>query len=79
MNAWLARLLREQGTDIFRMKGVLRIANDPRRFVFQGVHMLFDGRPHHAWGSDPRTNKLIFIGRNLDRDALHADFQACLV
>ncbi len=78
LNTWLARLLREQGTDIFRMKGVLSIKGDARRFVFQGVHMLFDGRPDRAWGSDPRTNKLIFIGRNLDREQLNADFGTCL-
>jgi G3E family GTPase len=79
LNRWLSRLLREQGTDIFRMKGVLSIAGDARRFVFQGVHMLFDGRPDRLWGSAPRTNKLIFIGRNLDRAQLNADFRACLV
>lgn len=78
LNAWLSRLLREQGTDIFRMKGVLSIAGDPRRFVFQGVHMLFDGRPDRPWGAEPRTNKLIFIGRNLDREQINADFAACL-
>ena len=78
LNAWLGRLLREQGTDIFRMKGVLSIAGDVRRFVFQGVHMLFDGRPDRPWGDAPRTNKLIFIGRNLDRAQLNADFRACL-
>jgi G3E family GTPase len=78
LNAWLSRLLREQGLDIFRMKGVLSVAGDARRFVFQGVHMLFDGRPDREWGREPRTNKLIFIGRNLDRAALNADFRACL-
>ena len=78
LNAWLSRLLRDQGTDIFRMKGVLSIAGDPRRFVFQGVHMLFDGRPDRDWGSEPRTNKLIFIGRNLNREQLNANFSACL-
>jgi hypothetical protein len=30
------------------MKGVLSIAGDTRRFVFQSVHMLFDGRPDRA-------------------------------
>ena len=78
LNSWLSRLLREQGTDIFRMKGVLSIAGDTRRFVFQGVHMLFDGRPDRDWGHEPRTNKLIFIGRNLNREALNADFRRCL-
>jgi G3E family GTPase len=40
--------------------------------------MLFDGRPDRDWGDEQRTNKLIFIGRNLDRDALNADFCACI-
>jgi G3E family GTPase len=60
------------------MKGVLSIAGDPNRFVFQGVHMLFDGRPDRPWGNQPRKNELIFIGRNLDREALTAGFRACL-
>ncbi|GAB4110534.1 MAG: GTP-binding protein [Roseiflexaceae bacterium] len=79
LNAWLGNLLRTQGPDIFRMKGVLSIADQPNRFVFQGVHMLFDGRPDRPWGQEPRTNKLIFIGRNLDREALNAGFCSCLV
>jgi G3E family GTPase len=54
------------------------------RYVFQGVHMLLTmgssaegmGRP---WAPDEkRTNKLIFIGRNLDRKALTESFEACI-
>jgi len=67
-----------QGPDIFRMKGVLSIKGDSRRFVFQGVHMLFDGRPDREWGSEPRHNSLIFIGRSLDRAALNEGFRQCL-
>ena len=78
LNGWLSNLLRTQGPDIFRMKGVLSIADQPDRFVFQGVHMLFDGRPDRPWGVTPRKNDLIFIGRNLDRGALVKGFQACL-
>ncbi|MEZ4728612.1 MAG: GTP-binding protein [Caldilineaceae bacterium] len=78
LNAWLGNLLRTQGPDIYRMKGVLSIAGDPNRFVFQGVHMLFDGRPDRPWGDQPRKNELIFIGRHLDREALTAGFRACL-
>jgi G3E family GTPase len=79
LNAWLGDLLRTQGPDIFRMKGVLSLAGEPRRFVFQGVHMLFDGRPDRDWGDEPRQNRLIFIGRNLDRATLTESFQSCLV
>ncbi|MEA3155465.1 MAG: hypothetical protein QOK44_3054 [Betaproteobacteria bacterium] len=76
--AWIGGLLRTQGTDIFRMKGVLSMKGSDERFVFQGVHMLFDGREDRAWGSDPRTNKLIFIVRNLDRELLNRGFRKCL-
>ncbi len=79
LNGWLSRLLRVQGQDIFRMKGVLSVRGWDERFVFQGVHMLFDGRPDRAWGNEPRHNKMIFIGRSLDRAALEEGFRACLV
>lgn len=75
---WLRELLATKGTDIFRMKGVLSFRGIPRRYVFQGVHMLFDGREDRPWGDEPRRNALIFIGRNLDRESLNAGFNACL-
>ncbi len=78
LDFWLGRLLRESGVDIFRMKGFLSIAGEPDRFVFQGVHMLFDGQPEKPWGDTPRRNQLVFIGRNLDEDAIRAGFEACL-
>jgi G3E family GTPase len=78
LNKWMSRLLAERGPDIFRMKGVLAIKGDDRRFVFQGVHMLFDGKPDRPWGADERGNKLIFIGRNLDRAELTEGFKQCL-
>ena len=79
LNAWLSTLLRERGVDIFRMKGFISIAGDPRRFVFQGVHMLFDGQPDRPWGSANRKSQLVFIGRNLDEDDIRQGFDACLV
>jgi G3E family GTPase len=78
-NLWMSTLLQTQGTDIFRMKGVLSLKGEANRFVFQGVHMLFDGRPDRPWKKDERRNQLIFIGRNLDREQLNAGFKACLV
>ncbi len=46
---------KEKGIDIFRMKGVLSIKGVPNKFVFQGVHMLFDGKEDKPWGNTPRT------------------------
>ena len=80
LNGWLSNLLQTQGPDIFRMKGILNIQGENQRFVFQGVHMLFDGRPDRLWKPDEtRKNELVFIGRNLDAAQLKEDFRACLV
>jgi G3E family GTPase len=80
LNEWLGELLQTQGPDIFRMKGILTIAGEDQRFVFQGVHMLFDGRADRPWKSnEERKNELVFIGRNLDEAQLREDFRACLV
>ena len=78
LNGWLSELLRVHGLDIFRMKGVLSVRGWDQRFVFQGVHMLFDGRPDRPWGKELRHNKMIFIGRNLDRAVLENGFRDCL-
>jgi G3E family GTPase len=79
LNDWLANLLQTQGPDIFRMKGILSIAGEDSRFVFQGVHMLFEGKPERPWkDGETRKNELVFIGRNLDEAQLRQDFLACL-
>jgi len=75
----MSTLLREKGVDIFRMKGILNLKGIERRFIFQGVHMLFDGKQDRRWKDDEsRRSQLIFIGRNLDRDELEEGFRACL-
>lgn len=79
-NDWLSQLLRTQGQDIFRMKGIINIAGENQRFVFQGVHMLFDGKADRPWKpNETRKNELVFIGRNLNETELREDFRQCLV
>lgn len=79
LNAWLSELLRTQGPDIFRMKGILNIAGEDSRFVFQGVHMIFEGKPDRPWKEkETRKNELVFIGRNLNEAQLKEDFFACM-
>eukprot|EP00850_Spirogloea_muscicola_P019882 SM000201S05938 [mRNA] locus=s201:122037:125201:- [translate_table: standard] len=80
INEWLGDLLQEKSEDLYRMKGVLAIEGSDERFVFQGVHSLFEGTPDRPWGPDEvRSNRLVFIGRDLDKAALHHGFQQCLV
>ena len=79
LNIWLNKLLRENGVDIFRLKGFVSIADDPRRFVFQGVHMLLDSQPDRLWEDSERRNQLVFIGRNLDDLSIRQGFEECII
>lgn len=77
LEVYLAQLLERSGDDIFRLKGILAVADDPRRHVLQGVHRLFELRPANPWGADRPNSRLVFIGRKLDRDALDAGLRGC--
>jgi G3E family GTPase len=80
LNTWLSELLFSKGGDIFRSKGVLDLAGDERRYVFQGVHMLHDGELGAPWrAGESRRNRMVFIGRNLDRAELERSFRECLL
>ncbi len=76
---WMTELLKKKGTDIFRMKGILSISGSEKKFVYQGVHMLFTGKFGEIWRKDEkRVSKLVFIGRNLQHEELRRDFTKCL-
>ncbi|MES9944942.1 MAG: GTP-binding protein [Candidatus Thiodiazotropha sp.] len=75
--SWVVSLLRTKGPDIFRFKGILALAGKSERFVFQGVHMLFDGKFGRAWSGEVRHNQLVFIGRALDRAELERGLASC--
>lgn len=78
VQAWIGTTLREKGADIFRMKGILSINNAESKFIYQAVHMIFTGEFDEKWGDEKRTNKLVFIGKNLDHEEIKASFKACL-
>jgi G3E family GTPase len=75
---WLSSLLAQQGPDILRAKGILDVKGEDRRLVFQAVHMILEGDLQRPWRDDePRTSRMVFIGRNLDPAVLKAGFEAC--
>jgi G3E family GTPase len=79
MNTWLSDLLKDKGKDLYRTKGIVAITGMQKRYVFQGVHMLLDGREDQAWKpNEKRVTQMVFIGKHLDRAALEAGFASCL-
>jgi len=68
IEAFLSLLIQTYGVDMLRYKGVLNIAGQNNRMIFQGVHMLMGGSPGKAWLADEaRESKMVFIGRNLPK------------
>ena len=78
LSLWLRSLAAEWGGHILRTKGILDLHGDPDQFIFQGVRTDVEGRPGRAWGRDEeRLNRLVFIGRKLDRATIERGFEAC--
>ena len=57
---WINRVTQEQGLNILRCKGIVAMKGDPKRFVFQGVHMMLDGDSQREWRPDEKRE---FEGR----------------
>ncbi|KKC27170.1 CobW family GTP-binding protein [Sphingomonas sp. SRS2] len=74
---WIDSLLAMSGDDIIRVKGILDFEGQRRRFVLQAVHRIMNGDFLDEWSTGPRLSKLVIIGRKLDRDRLHRNFQGC--
>jgi G3E family GTPase len=78
MRRWVEELRTNQDDDLFRVKGIFSVEGDAFSYVMQGVHKYIEFQPAHPWGASPRSNKIVFIGRNLDRQALNQRFSACM-
>jgi G3E family GTPase len=76
---WVQTLVQTEGQNILRCKGILSFKNDPKRFVFQGVHMILDGDHQREWKDDEsRMSRIVFIGRKLSQESIRAGFESCL-
>merc|ERR1712008_38237 len=79
LNNWISDLLKEKGVDLFRSKGVLAVQGMKQKFVFQAIHMLFANSMEGSWAAgEERRCKMIFIGKNLNREELTDGFMKCM-
>ena len=77
---WVTELTQKYGPDILRCKGIVAFPDEPKRFVFQGIHMLLDGDVQSEWKPDEkRTSKVVFIGRKLPSAEIEEGFLECAV
>lgn len=75
---WIQKITQTQGPNILRLKGIIAFKGDEERYVVQGVHMIVEGDHQRAWkDGEKRESRLVFIGRELDREKIEASFLAC--
>lgn len=75
---WIERIAQSEGPNLLRWKGILSLKDEPRRFVLQGVHMIIEGDLQREWKpGEKRESRLVFIGHDINREALEKGFQAC--
>jgi len=75
---WISTLIRDFNQDLFRYKGVIAVKGREKKFVFQGVHMLFGGDFAAEWGDQERKSVFCFIGKNLDKMGIKEGFMNCI-
>ena len=68
---FLSAMVQVHGAQLLRYKGILNIHGVDRRVVFQGVHMLMGSDLAQPWAAgETRESKMVFIGKDLPREAL---------
>jgi len=79
IETFLSLMVQNYGEDLLRYKGVLNIQGEPRRMIFQGVHMLMGGSPGSPWQpGERRESVMVFIGRKLPRRLFEEGLAYCV-
>ena len=79
LEQFLSGMIQVYGPDLLRYKGVLWMKGNPRRVVFQGVHMMMGGDLGKPWGKgEKKQSVLVFIGKKLPKDLFLAGLEQCL-
>jgi G3E family GTPase len=79
LEQFLSGMIQMYGPDLLRYKGVLWMKGNPRRVVFQGVHMMMGGDLGKPWAKgEKKSSLLVFIGKKLPKDLFIAGLGECL-
>ena len=75
LSEFMNELLEEHGPQLLRYKGVLNIAGEPRRMVFQGVLKLYGFDWDTEWEEgEKRESVIVFIADELPEEKIRAGF-----
>ena len=74
---WITLML--FSSSLYRVKGILNMDTFDKKFIFQAVGSQFVGELGPDWEDEERINKMVFIGKNLNKKVLEEGFVKCIV
>ncbi len=79
VDRYIGSLINLYGEQMLRYKGILYIKGEPRRVVFQGVHMMAGFDFASEWPDDAKKEStIVFIGRKLPEPLFRELFEDCI-
>ncbi len=74
---WITLML--FSSSIYRIKGILNMDTFDKKFIFQAVGNQFVGELGPDWLEEDRINKMVFIGKKLDKKMIEEGFAKCIL
>ena len=74
---WITLML--FSSSIYRIKGILNMETFDKKFIFQAVGNQFVGELGPDWEAGERVNKMVFIGKKLDKKMIEEGFAKCIL
>ena len=74
---WITLML--FSSSIYRIKGILNMDTFDKKFIFQAVGNQFVGELGPDWDGEERMNKMVFIGKKLDKKMIEEGFAKCIL
>src|SRR5262245_24854301 len=79
IETFLSLMVQNYGENLLRYKGVLNIQGEPRRMIFQGVHMLMGGTHGQPWEpAETRESVMVFIGKGIPKRLFEEGLAYCV-
>lgn len=86
VDAWIRQVLwektipgddvKDRNMEVLRMKGMVWVDGSDRKIVLQGVRELYDKQDGGVWkDGEEKWSRMVFIGKNLDRQAMSKSFE----
>uniref|UniRef100_A0A3Q3B5L8 COBW domain containing n=1 Tax=Kryptolebias marmoratus TaxID=37003 RepID=A0A3Q3B5L8_KRYMA len=79
---WEKKFCNKEGEPmtVIRLKGIVSLAGKAHQVMLQGVHKLYElNETPQLWEENLHINRLVFIGRNLNKDILQEHFTSSVV